>query len=73
MGVTVDLLRQRNRVKDLVDARGVICYLAVRESNYSGVAVARALHMSRSGVSVAVKRGGEIVKENPELKGKLID
>jgi len=73
LGVTVELLRQRNRAKELVEVRAAICYLAVRECNFSGVAVARALNMTRSGVSVAVKRGGGIVGGNPALRGKLID
>lgn len=72
LGVNAEMLRQRNRVKKLVDARAAICYLAVRECNFSGVEVARALNMTRSGVSVAVKRGGEIVEENPALRCKLV-
>lgn len=73
LGVTEELLLQRTRVKELVDARAAICYLAVRECNFSGVAVGRALHMTRSGVSVAVRRGGEIVRSNPVFREKLID
>ena len=73
IGVEVELLRQRNRIKELVDARATICYVAVREHKYNGVEVARALNMTRSGVSVAVKRGGEIVSGNPALRGRLID
>lgn len=72
-GVDVELLRQRNRLKDLVDVRAIICYLAVRECNFNGVAVARALNMSRSGVSVAVRRGGEIVRGKQTLLDTLID
>lgn len=71
--VKVELLRQKNRAKELADVRAAICYLAVRECNFSGVAVARALNMTRSGVSVAVKRGAEIVSGNPALRGKLVD
>jgi REP element-mobilizing transposase RayT len=71
--VKVEMLRQKNRQKELADVRAAICYLAVRECNVSGVAVARALNMTRSGVSVAVKRGGEIVSGNPALRGKLVD
>ena len=67
------MLRQRNRIKELADMRAAICYLAVRECNFSGVAVARELNMTRSGVSVAVKRGGEIVSRNRALRGKLVD
>lgn len=69
MGVKVELLRQRNRTKELADVRAAICYLAVRECKFNGVAVARALNMTRSGVSVAVKRGGAIVSGNPALRG----
>lgn len=73
LGCKVELLRQRNRNKELADMRAVICYLAVRECNFSGVAVARELNMTRSGVSVAVKRGVEIVNGNPAIRGKLVD
>ncbi len=71
--VKVELLQQKNRTKELADVRAAICYLAVRVCNFSGVAVARALNMTRSGVSVAVKRGGEIVSRNPALRDKLVD
>jgi putative transposase len=73
LDVKVELLRQRNRIKEFVDMRAAVCYLAVRVCNFSGVAVAGALNMTRSGVSVAVKRGGEIVNGNPALRGRLID
>lgn len=72
-GVRAELLRQRNRVKELAEARAVICYLAVRECGFNGVEVARALNLSRSGVSVAVKRGGEMIAGNPSLRDELID
>jgi len=71
--VNVEMLRQKNRTKELADAKAAICYLAVRECNFSGVALARALNMTRSGVSVAVKRGVEIISNNPALRGKLVD
>lgn len=66
-GVNAELLRQRNRAKELVNARAVISCLAVRECRYSGVDVAEALNLTRSGVSVAVKRGCGIVDDNPAL------
>lgn len=71
LSVKIELLRQKNRIKELVDARAAICYLAVRECNFSGVSVARALNMTRSGVSVAIRRGSEIVSGNPALRDKL--
>lgn len=72
-GVGVELLRQKNRVKKLAEARAVICYLAVRECGFNGVEVARALNLSRSGVSVAAKRGREIINGNPSLNDMLIN
>lgn len=73
LGIKSELLRQRNRVKELAEARAVICYLAVRECGFNGVEVAGALNLSRSGVSVAAKRGGEIIAGNPSLKSKIVD
>jgi hypothetical protein len=72
-GVREELLRQRSRVKELADARAVICYWAVRECGFNGVEVARVLNLSRSGVSVAAKRGREIITGNPSLAGTLIN
>jgi REP element-mobilizing transposase RayT len=73
LDVKVELLRQRNRIKELVDMRAAVCYLAVRVCNFSGVAVAGALNMTRSGVSVAIKRGDVIVRGNPAMRSRLID
>jgi REP element-mobilizing transposase RayT len=72
-GVKVDALRQGSRVKDLAEAKAVICYLAVRECGFNGVEVAQALNLSRSGVSVAAKRGGELMKENPSIWERLVN
>jgi hypothetical protein len=72
-GVKVDALRQGSRVKDLAEAKAVICYLAVREFGFNGVEVAQALNLSRSGVSVAAKRGGELMKENPSIWERLVN
>jgi hypothetical protein len=41
--------------------------------NFSAVAVARALNMTRSGVSVAVKRGERFASENNTFRNKLVD
>jgi len=56
-----------------VDARAAICYVAVREFGMNGVELARILNMSRPGVSVAAKRGGELIAVSQALRDKLID
>jgi hypothetical protein len=45
----LDTLSKYNVAK----ARGVICFLAVREIGYSGVAVGQILNMNTSGVCIA--------------------
>lgn len=67
LGVEAELLPQRSRNADLAGARAVICYLATRRYGFSGVEVAKALNMTRSGVSVAIRRGAETVRRTPEL------
>ena len=56
-GMKVEDIKRRGKNKFLADARAVVSYFAVRE-------LGRMLHLSRSGVSVAVKRGEEHVRSN---------
>ena len=60
-------LRQGGKRKELSDARGALCYIAVIKMGVSGASVARMLNVSRAGVSLAARRGEEIYKMNPEL------
>jgi putative transposase len=72
-GVEETMLMTRSREKELSDVRAAICYLAVRHYGHSGVEVAKALNISRSGVSVAVRRGSEIVKGKHTLWDELFN
>ena len=65
-------LLQGSRRKELIDARGVLCFIATRKMGMSGVVVAKALNISRSGVMAAARRGEEIYEKFPELQ-KLIE
>lgn len=65
-------LRLKTRALKIVDARSVICYLAVRQTGYSGVEVGRYVNLGRAGVCVAASRGEDMVKKNPALVA-LID
>jgi len=60
-------LRHGGKRKELCDARGALCYIAVVKMGISGASVARTLNVSRAGVSLAARRGEEIYKMNPEL------
>lgn len=71
LAVEPTALRQGGRSKGLSDARGVLSYIAVRKMGLTGAFVARMLHLTRSGVLVAVRRGEIIYSENQELRDML--
>jgi hypothetical protein len=51
------------KYKNVVDARSVLCYWAVREIEISATDLAKRLKLSQPAVSIAVKRGNKIVRE----------
>ncbi len=70
--VDIELMQHKTRAPGIAEARSIICYLAVRQLDHNGAEVGRQLGISRSGVSVAVKRGELLVKNDPEYLS-LID
>lgn len=67
LNIEVKSLGQRSRRADLAEARAAICYLAMRKHGFRGVEVAKYLNLTCSGVSVAARRGEEIVKKKQGL------
>ncbi|WP_298434284.1 helix-turn-helix domain-containing protein [Geobacter sp.] len=70
-GLPADLLKRNSRMPTIVQARGVVCYLAVRELEMSGTAVGAVLNMKRSGVCLAARRGERVVEENPDIRARV--
>lgn len=68
LGIEKDALRQRTKRFDLAEAKAAICYLATRRHGFSGVEVAKVLNLTRSGVSVAARRGADIAREKSPLR-----
>ncbi len=66
-GVFPGALAERKRSRIFVDARSVFCYLAVRKYGYNGEEVGKCLNISRSGVSVAARRGEFLMEVNHEI------
>ena len=60
--IDAELLQLKSRAARVVDARSVICYLAVRHVGHSGVEVGRHVNLQRAGVSVAANRGAKLVE-----------
>ena len=65
-GIRVKDLVSKSRKRQLSQARGVVCYLAVDELGYSGDDVARRLRISGRGVSDCRERGKKIL-DNPKI------
>ena len=63
-GMKVEEIKRRGKNRVLADARAVVSYFAVRELGYNGAELGKMVHLSRSGISVAAKRGEELVRSN---------
>lgn len=72
-GVNPEALQLRKRTKDLSDVRSVICYFAVREMGHNGAEVAKALKISRAGVSVAAVRGEKIIQKRKDIRNIVLE
>ncbi|MDO3378736.1 transposase [Geoalkalibacter halelectricus] len=71
-GVNSEDLQTNTRAAQIVKARSVISYLAVRQAGYSGVKVGERINLGRAGVSRAAVRGEAVVRKNLGLLG-LVD
>ena len=60
-------LMSRKRSLPLADARSIICHIAYM-SGHRGIDLSRRLNISGSGVTVAARRGKELVEKSPKLK-----
>jgi REP element-mobilizing transposase RayT len=65
--VDPDVLRLRTRAARVADVRSIVCCLAVRHLGWNGVEVGRSLGLGRSGVSVAARRGEQLLRNDPSL------
>lgn len=66
-------VRRPGRARALAAARGVVCCLAVREMGYKGTEVGRYLNLGPTGVTLAARRGEQLLKRNPALKKRLVE
>lgn len=71
-GLSAEALVRSTRMPRFVEARGVVCYLGVRELEKSGAEVGLVLNMKRSGVCLAARRGEEIIRRCPDIIEKVL-
>ena len=61
------------RKREISEARGIICYLAVNDLGYSASEVAHALDVRRVSAGQCVTRGEKILDKNMDLRVKLLN
>jgi putative transposase len=71
-GIIPEELQLNCRKAKTVEARSVICYLAVRLLGHNGAAVGNQINLQRAEVSVAAMRGARMVLNDPTLL-ELVD
>jgi putative transposase len=65
-------VRRPSKARPLAEARGIICYLAIRELGHKALALGKELHLGPSGVSIALRRGESLMRERPDFKEKVL-
>jgi hypothetical protein len=72
LGIEPELVRRASKNRSLAEARGMICYVAIREFGYSGIELGRELNLGSAGVSRAMKRAESVFRENPEIRRNIL-
>jgi hypothetical protein len=55
-----------------VKVRGIVCYLAVRDQGYKGNEASKAIFLTASGISIAVRRGECFINKNKGVKQDML-
>lgn len=66
LDITETELMSRTRALRVANARSIICHIAYT-SGHRGVDIARRLKISGAGVTIAARRGRELIKKHPDL------
>jgi putative transposase len=72
LGTDAGDLRRPSKNRMLAQARGILCYAAVRELGYKGIDIGKELNLGSAGVSRALRRGEVALRKNPDLKKRIL-
>jgi putative transposase len=67
-----ETIARPGRSRSVAEARGITAYFAVAELGLKGTEVGKAIKLTSSGVTIAVKRGELLVRERDELREILL-
>jgi putative transposase len=65
-------LKRSGKERAAAGARAIFCFLAVREYGHTGKEVGSLTGLGSSGVSIAVRRGEEVMRNNPSLRKMIV-
>lgn len=66
-GVPADRMQSPGKERAIARAKAIFCCLAVHEYGYTCTEAGKSVRIGSAGSSIAVRRGAELLKSNPEL------
>ena len=70
-GVSAEQMQRSGKERAVARAKAIYCCLAVRENGSTGTEAGKVVKIGSAGASIAVRRGGELLKSDPELQYKF--
>lgn len=70
--VDAETIRRYGKERSVSKTRAIFCFLAVHEYGYTGKEAGTATGLGSSGVSIAVRRGEELVKKDPSILARIV-
>lgn len=70
-GVDADRIRMPGKERSVARARAIFCCLAVRAFGYTGKEAGAASGLGSAGVSIAVRRGDELIQKDPSILERI--
>ena len=71
-GVNEDALQRSTRERTVARTRAIFCWLAVHECGYTGKEAGTAAGLGSSGVAIAIRRGGDLLRNEPTLRERFV-
>lgn len=72
LNLTADRIGLPGKARAVAEARGIVVFLAIHELGYKGIEIGKELHLTSSGVSIALRRGGSLIKMRPEIMKNVL-
>ena len=71
-GVDAEMIPRPGKERVLARARAIFCCLAVRDYGYTGKEAGMATGLGSAGVSIAIRRGEELMKKDPSVRETIV-